>query len=78
MRYGKFSPVLLSNDVDSITSLYRANGFEKVKITSKQTKSDVDAKVAKLTVDINIDEGAQQKFGTVNLTGDCTRPVDGE
>ncbi len=69
VRYGKFSPVLLSNDVDSITSLYRANGFEKVKITSKQTKSDVDAKVAKLTVDINIDEGAQQKFGTVNLTG---------
>ena len=68
-KYGKFSPVLLSNDTDSITSLYRANGFEKVKITSKQIKSDEDAKVAKLTVDINIDEGPQQKFGTVTIVG---------
>lgn len=69
VKYGKFSPVLLSNDVDSITSLYRANGFEKVKVTSKQVKSDVDAKVAKIDVDINIDEGPQQKFGVVSVTG---------
>ncbi len=69
VKYGKFSPVLLSNDVDSITSLYRANGFQKVKITSKQIKSDTEAKIAKITVDINIDEGPQQKFGTINLTG---------
>ncbi len=69
VRYGKFSPVLLSNDIDSITSLYRANGFQKVKITSEQVKSDVDAKIAKLTVNIKIDEGPQQKFGTVNITG---------
>ncbi len=69
VKYGKFSPVLLSNDTDSITSLYRANGFEKVKITSKQMKSDADAKIAKLTVEIDIDEGPQQRFGTVNITG---------
>ena len=69
VKYGKFSPVLLSNDKDSITALYRANGFQKVKISATPTKSDGDAKVAKLSIDLTIDEGAQQKFGNVTLTG---------
>ncbi len=69
VKYGKFSPVLLSNDTDSITSLYRANGFEKVKVTAKQSKSDTDAKIAKLTVDLAIEEGPQEKFGNVVLSG---------
>ncbi len=70
VRNGRFSPVLLSNDVDSITSLYRANGFTKVKITSDQVKGDLDKKIATITVNIHIDEGAQQKFGTVTVTGE--------
>lgn len=69
VKYGKFSPVLLSNDKDSITSLYRANGFQKVEITAKETKSDQDAKIAKITVDISINEGPQTKFGTITMTG---------
>ncbi len=76
VKNGRFSPVLLSNDTDSISALYRSNGFQKVKITAKETKSDQDAKVAKITVDLTIEEGPQQKFGTVNLTGvaDARRP----
>ena len=68
-RYGKFSPVLLSNDKDSITSLYRANGFEKVKIDAKETKSNESGKFARITVDITIEEGPQQKYGKVGIVG---------
>ncbi|MBE7181863.1 MAG: outer membrane protein assembly factor, partial [Terriglobus roseus] len=68
-RFGKFSPVLLSNDKDSITSLYRANGFEKVQIEAKETKSNLNGKYAYITVDVNITEGPQQKFGKVSISG---------
>ncbi|MGI4855140.1 MAG: POTRA domain-containing protein [Janthinobacterium lividum] len=70
VRNGRFSPTLLSNDVDSITSLYRANGFNKVAITSKEVKRDPDKKIGTITVNIAIDEGPQQKFGDVTLTGE--------
>jgi outer membrane protein assembly complex protein YaeT len=69
VRNGRFSPVLLSNDVDSITSLYRANGFNKVKITSDQVKGADDKKVGTITVNIKIEEGPQQKFGDITLNG---------
>ncbi len=68
-RYGKFSPVLLSNDKDSITSLYRANGFEKVQIDAKETKSNEGGKFAYITIDLNITEGPQQKFGKIGISG---------
>ena len=70
VRNGRFSPVLLSNDVDSITSLYRANGFDKVQITSDEVKGGQDQKVGTITVNIRIEEGPQQKFGNVTLTGE--------
>jgi outer membrane protein assembly complex protein YaeT len=77
VRNGRFSPVLLSNDVDSITSLYRANGFNKVVITSKEVKGGQDKKVGTITVNITIEEGPQQKFGDVNMTGtDAARTAD--
>lgn len=69
VRNGRFSPTLLQNDVTSIESLYHANGFTKVKITSTQTKGGESSKVGAITVNIAIDEGPQQKFGNVTLTG---------
>ncbi len=70
VRNGRFSPVLLSNDVDSITSLYRSNGFNKVKITTKEVKGDEGKKVGSITVELAIDEGPQQKFGEVTFSGE--------
>ena len=70
VRNGRYSPTLLSNDVDSITSLYRANGFNKVKITSAEVKGGQDRKIGTITVNITIDEGPQQKFGNVTLAGE--------
>ncbi len=70
VRNGRYSRALLSNDVDSITSLYHANGFSKVKITTSVVKGAQDKKLGTITVNIAIDEGPQQKFGTVRLTGE--------
>ncbi len=69
VRNGRFSPVLLSNDVDSITSLYKANGFSKVKITSSESKGADIKNVGTITVNMVIDEGPQGKFGDVTMTG---------
>ena len=69
VRNGRFSPTLLSNDVTSIESLYHANGFTKVKITSTQVKGGENSKVGTITVNIRIEEGEQQKFGDVTLAG---------
>ena len=77
VRNGRYSPVLMENDVDSIESLYRANGFNKAKITTTIQKSDQDKKVAGITINVKIDEGPQTKFGKVALTGvDPSRLAD--
>ncbi len=71
VRNGRFSPALLSDDVDSITALYHANGFSRVKITTSEVKGAQDKKLGTITVNVAIDEGPQQKFGRVTLTGEA-------
>ncbi|WP_263384068.1 outer membrane protein assembly factor [Granulicella arctica] len=79
MPAGRFSPSLLTADGNSIQSLYRANGFNEAKVTSKI--EDIDEgpqgkplKVAVIKVALTIVEGPQQKFGVIKLTGvDPTR-----
>ncbi len=73
-RSGRYSAQLLSEDVNSIEALYRANGFSEVKVTSDvQDVSDGPSgeplKEAQIRVVYTIHEGAQQKFGNVELTG---------
>ena len=73
-RSGRYSSQLVSEDVNSIEGLYRANGFSHVKVTSKVQDTD-DApsgaalKEARIQVTFTIEEGPQQKFGNVELTG---------
>jgi outer membrane protein assembly factor BamA len=74
LRSGRFSPSLLSADESSIQALYRANGFSAAKVTS--AVQDIDnapggkvLKVAEIKVVVTVDEGPQQKFGTVKLAG---------
>lgn len=73
-RSGRYSPALVSADVSSIQALYRANGFDETKVTSevKATGVRTDGRPVKegdLWVTFTIDEGPQQKFGTVDLLG---------
>ncbi len=73
-RSGKFSASLVKADEGSIASIYRANGFSNVKVTSsvKDTDPSENAKAkakALISVAFTVDEGPQQKFGPVVLAG---------
>lgn len=73
-RSGRYSPSLVTADVNSIESLYRANGFDQVKVTTNVQDIDDAAngrplKAAQIRVTYTVAEGLQQKFGTINLAG---------
>ncbi|MBS1814378.1 MAG: BamA/TamA family outer membrane protein [Acidobacteria bacterium] len=69
VRNGRYSQALLQNDVDSITSLYHANGFTHVKVETKIERAEDKGKLAQIRVKVNIIEGEQQKFGKVTIAG---------
>ncbi len=73
-RSGKYSQGLVTSDAGSISAIYRANGFSNVKVTPKVIDTDKNSqgealKLAMIHVTYTVDEGAQQKFGTVDLSG---------
>jgi outer membrane protein insertion porin family len=73
-RSGKYSPALVTADVNSILALYRANGFDQAKVATnvKDVNDGANGKplnVAEIQVKYTVEEGPQQKFGTVNLSG---------
>ncbi len=74
LRSGRYSSTLLNADARSIESLYNANGFSNVKVTTavQDVEKDPDGKpmkIAEIKVTVRIEEGPQQKFGPVLLTG---------
>jgi outer membrane protein insertion porin family len=73
-RSGRYGPSLVSSDVAAIQALYRANGFDQAKVTTdvkdiSTSREGKPLKVAEIAVTYTIDEGPQQKFGTVELNG---------
>jgi outer membrane protein insertion porin family len=72
-RSGRYSAQLVGDDVSSIESLYRANGFLNVQVSSAVKDEDAyhgrALKTALIAVTFTVKEGTQQKFGTVELTG---------
>lgn len=71
---GTYSTQLVEDDRSSIEALYRSSGFTKVKVTSDVKDIDKGAngqplKESLIHVTYAIDEGPQQKFGTVTLSG---------
>jgi outer membrane protein insertion porin family len=69
VRNGRYSQTLLENDVASIQSIYRANGFSRVKVTTETLQAGTKGKLALMRVNVKIDEGQQQKFGSAKLSG---------
>ncbi len=74
VRSGTYSTQLVENDRSSIEALYRSSGFTHVKVTSEVKDTDKTSggqalKVAIIDVTYTIDEGEQQKFGDVDLSG---------
>jgi outer membrane protein insertion porin family len=71
---GRYSTELVNADVTTIESIYRANGFTHVKVTSSvqdidKTPSGQTLKKPEIKVHFTVVEGAQQKFGAVTLAG---------
>ncbi len=74
VRSGTYSTQLVEDDRSSIEALYRASGFTHVKVTSSVKDTDKTAagstlNVALIDVTYSINEGTQQKFGDVSLSG---------
>ncbi len=72
VRYGRFSNELVKTDASSMQAIYRANGFSSAKVTSTVTDTGEASgkdKVARISVVFKIEEGPQQTFGKVALTG---------
>ncbi|HEY6488498.1 MAG: POTRA domain-containing protein [Terracidiphilus sp.] len=78
-RHGFFSQTLQSADVGALQAVYQNNGFSSVKVTPKTNlvetgpanagKDHGSSKPAGLAVVYQIDEGEQQRVGTVTLEG---------
>ena len=65
---GKYSQGLLSGDIHGLEDLYRANGFEQVKITSN-VLDDYAGHENDLVLKLLVDEGAQTLVGAFHMEG---------
>ena len=65
---GRFSQGLLNGDIHGLEDLYRANGFQQVKITST-VSDDYDGHENDLALTISVDEGPQTLVGAFHMEG---------
>jgi outer membrane protein insertion porin family len=78
-RHGLYSQALVAADIGALQAVYQNNGFSAVKVTSQPTSVEATAnaqannpasrKPAGIAVDFHVDEGPQQRVGTVTLLG---------
>ncbi|HTO13299.1 MAG TPA: outer membrane protein assembly factor BamA [Candidatus Binatia bacterium] len=57
----------LEEDIDRITALYQDNGYVQMRVERHDTT--VDREKARVTITIDIVEGAQYRVGTITMTG---------
>ncbi len=67
-RRGRFSNAFLRRDKESISNLYRSNGFRDASLTS-EVSDDYKGKKGDLAVSIRIDEGKQWIVSRLNVSG---------
>jgi outer membrane protein assembly complex protein YaeT len=72
---GRYSPRLLADDVDGLENLYRANGFQEVKITSK-VEDDYKGQENQLAVELQVAEGPQTLVSVLHLAGNSALSED--
>jgi outer membrane protein insertion porin family len=65
---GRYSQGLLSGDIHGIEDLYRANGFQQIKITGNVV-DDYEGRENDLALDILVDEGPQTLVGAFHMKG---------
>lgn len=67
-RHGRFSNAFLRRDKESISNLYRSNGFRDVSITSEVT-DDYKGRTGDIAVAIKVNEGKQWIISDLQVTG---------
>ena len=67
-RHGRYSENFLSQDEQSIETLYQSNGFLDVKV-AHQVKDDYQGKSGNLAVFLKIDEGPQYLVNSLQVQG---------
>jgi len=65
---GRYSQGLLNGDIRGIEDLYRANGFQQIKITSNVV-DDYAGHENDLALEISVDEGPQTLVGAFSIQG---------
>ncbi|MGA8492808.1 MAG: outer membrane protein assembly factor BamA [Terriglobales bacterium] len=70
---GRYSQALLSTDIHGMEDLYRANGFQQVKITSTVT-DDYQGHENDLVLKVSVDEGPQILVGAFHMEGNQAFP----
>jgi outer membrane protein assembly complex protein YaeT len=70
---GRYSQGLLSGDLRGLEDLYRANGFQQIKITSTVV-DDYDGHENDLGLTISVDEGPQTLVGAFHMEGNQAFP----
>ena len=71
LSHGRYSQSLLARDVNSITDLYRTNGFSKVQVKG-QVKDNLTNDPERMAVVFRIDEGPQLLVNSLTITGNKT------
>ena len=73
--HGRYSEVLLEEDVRNIESLYRASGFRQAEVTSKLVDK-YQGEPSQLAIEIVVKEGPQTRVAWVRIEGSYTLPQE--
>ncbi|MGA2334712.1 MAG: POTRA domain-containing protein [Terriglobales bacterium] len=73
--HGRYSEVLLEEDVRGIESLYRASGFRQAEVTSKLL-AKYQGEPSQLAIEIIVKEGPQTRVAWVRIEGTYTLPQE--
>jgi outer membrane protein assembly complex protein YaeT len=68
---GRYSQGLLNGDIHGLEDLYRANGFQQIKITGNVI-DDYEGRKNDLALKISVDEGPQTLVGAFHMQGNRT------
>jgi len=76
-RHGSYSQALVQGDVNTITALYQSNGFGSVQVTpeTREISKGSGNKDEGIAVKYVIDEGAQDRIGKYEITGNQKIPM---
>jgi outer membrane protein insertion porin family len=73
LRHGRYSQSFLSRDVQNLEALYKANGFQQVKIKS-EAQDDYMGEKGRMRAVVHIDEGQQTRVAKLAFEGNETIP----